>query len=421
MMTHKHSRLIACTLTAILITLMVTMQVAPHASVTGSDWTLRRNQLIVHEWGTFTSIAGKNGAAVEWRPLNGSSDLPGFVYNANGLPEAAGLRHGKRCIKCYSEAIFRMETPVIYFYADRETTVSVRVDFVNGRITEWYPHARMVYAPDKYNLGTPSMIDWGRITVMPGAEENFLTEVKESHYYPARETDAAPIRVCSDKGYNEADQREKFLFYRGIGSFNLPVTARLEGERVVVTNTTKRNIPKFILFENRDGRVGYEIHDPSGGKAEIERPALDQTTDYLARDLVSLLVAEGLYEKEALAMIKTWRDSWFEEGLRIFYIVPRKVTDGILPITIEPAPKELARVLVGRMEVITPEMERAVRQQIAKLKSDSPDIQSVARTIIRKHGRFSEPVLKSILEKTTDMKLRSRIKQIIKTASEATD
>ena len=32
--------------------------------------------LIVHEWGTFTSIAGKDGVALEWRPLNGSSDLP---------------------------------------------------------------------------------------------------------------------------------------------------------------------------------------------------------------------------------------------------------------------------------------------------------------------------------------------------------
>src|SRR3712207_6599477 len=36
--------------------------------------------LVVHEWGTFTSIAGKNGVAIDWRPLNGASDLPKFVY-----------------------------------------------------------------------------------------------------------------------------------------------------------------------------------------------------------------------------------------------------------------------------------------------------------------------------------------------------
>jgi hypothetical protein len=29
-----------------------------------------------HEWGTFTSVAGADGQAVEWFPLTGSTDLP---------------------------------------------------------------------------------------------------------------------------------------------------------------------------------------------------------------------------------------------------------------------------------------------------------------------------------------------------------
>src|ERR1700682_2827814 len=48
------------------------------------------NRLVVHEWGTFTSIAGKDGIALEWRPLNGSSDLPKFVHTIQKLGE--GLR-----------------------------------------------------------------------------------------------------------------------------------------------------------------------------------------------------------------------------------------------------------------------------------------------------------------------------------------
>ncbi|MFZ0038043.1 MAG: hypothetical protein WAK91_11515, partial [Candidatus Acidiferrales bacterium] len=35
--------------------------------------------LTAHEWGTFTSIAGNDGAGVEWTPLSGTKDLPGFV------------------------------------------------------------------------------------------------------------------------------------------------------------------------------------------------------------------------------------------------------------------------------------------------------------------------------------------------------
>lgn len=30
-----------------------------------------------------------------------------------------------------------METPVIYFYTDKDTRVSVKVDFPKGWITEW--------------------------------------------------------------------------------------------------------------------------------------------------------------------------------------------------------------------------------------------------------------------------------------------
>src|ERR1043165_5299162 len=90
------------------------------------------NRLVVHEWGTFTSIAGKDGVALEWRPLNGSTDLPKFVHTIQ--EGAGGIRHfpGKDDIT----ARVRMETPVLYFYSDSETDVSVKVDFPNGKITE---------------------------------------------------------------------------------------------------------------------------------------------------------------------------------------------------------------------------------------------------------------------------------------------
>jgi hypothetical protein len=413
-MISKSLRLIAHVLAIAIVVLIGAIRVAPLVSATDKGSAKAKNRLIAHEWGTFTSIAGKDGAAVEWRPLNGSSDLPGFVYSIDGLAEGKGLRHSLRCFKCNQEALIRMETPVLYFYADRETTISVRVEFSGGKITEWYPQARGVYMGDGFHSG---MIDWGRVTVMPDAQESFPIESGANHYYAARETDAATVRVCSKK----ETQHERFLFYRGVGSFDLPVAAKLEGDKLVVRNTGRENIPQFILFENRDGKIGYRIHDLSSGEEAIERPSLDQTIDSLARDLETALVAGGLYEKEAKAMIKTWRDSWFEEGMRIFYIVPRSATDEILPITIEPAPAELTRVLVGRMEIITPETEQAIQQQVAQLGDSSPDIQSLAAAIIRRHGRFSEPVLKSILEKTNDTKLRWRIKQIIKTASVATD
>ena len=78
-------------------------------------------------------------------------------------------------------------------------------------------------------------------------------------------------------------------------------------------------------------------------------------------------------------MLETWRDSWFEEGLRVFYVLPRAATDAALPLTIDPKPDELVRVLVGRVEVITPELEARV---LADPKS---------------YGRFAEPILRCAL------------------------
>jgi hypothetical protein len=39
----------------------------------------RLDGLTVHEWGTFTSVAGEDGSAVLWNALGCKSDLPRFV------------------------------------------------------------------------------------------------------------------------------------------------------------------------------------------------------------------------------------------------------------------------------------------------------------------------------------------------------
>ena len=74
----------------------------------------------MHEWGTFTSIAGKDGVALEWRPLNGPTDLPKFVHTIQKAGD--GLRH--RQTKLDLVASVRMETPVLYFYSGSEMDVA---------------------------------------------------------------------------------------------------------------------------------------------------------------------------------------------------------------------------------------------------------------------------------------------------------
>jgi hypothetical protein len=45
----------------------------------GSDIVPANDGLVAHEWGTFTSVAGEDGSAVQWAPLSGTPDLPSFV------------------------------------------------------------------------------------------------------------------------------------------------------------------------------------------------------------------------------------------------------------------------------------------------------------------------------------------------------
>lgn len=338
-----------------------------------------KERFVVHEWGTFTSVSDASGKAQVWSPLLGPSDLPDFVYQSKKVRPNSQ----ERCLKC-ELALVRMETPVLYFYADRETKVSVKVDFPQGRITEWFPQARE----------SNRSINWGEFTILPGAEVSFPVSKGESHYYPARETDAAPIRLSRDA----KTEHEKFLFYRGIGNFSLPLTVKLAGDQVTVKNTGQCELAPIILFENRGGRVDWQTLNSFKGEATLPRPTLNQPVESLHRDLEKLLVAEGLYQKEAAAMVKTWRDSWFEEGLRFFYIVPRAATDNILPITISPAPTELTRVLVGRAEIITPEMAAAVQSSARKYLEGTAESRTAAIKMVEPFGRFAQPILQQMME-----------------------
>jgi hypothetical protein len=67
--------------------------------------------LTVHEWGTFTSVAGEDGTTVDWEVLSGKNDLPYFVNNG-----------GYRCAKFSLSASVRMETPVSTSTARRHWT-----------------------------------------------------------------------------------------------------------------------------------------------------------------------------------------------------------------------------------------------------------------------------------------------------------
>ena len=347
---------------AILVVIVATIAVVRVSSQSAAP-----APLTVHEWGTFTSVAGEDGQALQWLPQGGASDLPCFVERS------------KYNIKGSLWGTVRMETPVLYFYAPSDVTVNVKVGFRQGLITEWYPQA-LVGVTNALQPNYEGTIAWPNVKVSPSIPAQFPTEPGASHYYMARATDATPVRYGL--------QTEKFLFYRGVGNFPPPLSAKVDADgKAVVWSSRAGAIGDVILFENRAGAIASSVARGANGRLTLERPVLDDESSAPKRELVKMLVANGLYRKEAEAMVATWSDSWFEEGVRLFYIVPSASVDEILPLQITPAPTAVARVFVGRMELVTPAARATVKR--ALLGDD--------RATLQKYGRFLYPIAERVI------------------------
>ena len=424
-------------------------------SVAGED-----GRFIMHEWGTFTTFSGSDGVFLEYRPLaEEHADLPSFVWDratatGNGSPGFSKRRVFARV---------RMETPVTYFYTDRVRSVDVRVDFPKGMLTEFFPPARKVLpafdpklAFSSGELIGDSSLDWGRIEIIPTDQllpktvnakvrskliEDLVSKLLPSsslndHYGAARDTDSALVRIERDAAFprrsessfqpEPASYFEKFLFYRGVGKFQLPYNATLENDSVALTNNGDLPINSAILIDVEGEKIrAARISSVSAGDS-ISFPEKELLSeDALAALVQQSLIEEGLYEKEAAAMVNTWRTSWFaENGTRILYLVPPKLTDELIPLHISPSPHESLRVLVGRMEVMSPADEQTMTAAVAESAKQrhkfyanekrDPKKQFQIPAAILSFGRMTEAALIRVSKIVRDNAVRTEAQTLIR-------
>ncbi len=325
-----------------------------------------------HEWGTFTGLCGSDGT-----PLNGlyieEEHLPPFVHNIGGnFPEIAyNFGKGLPTDVNLAHVTIKMETPVIYFYSNNPFTADVKVQFTHGLIGQWYPDDSAGVSSIYYNSFGPVLdfgnkqsplsndIEWNAKVLPLNADPNLVIKSGETNTWTApRATDANLVQYKSET--------EKFLFYRGIGNFDLPVNLSFDKQaNLVIKNNYPDMIPYFFVYdkeESGDVKVWFSGAIASGAsKTASPVSASLSANDFNAKlaEFQAALTSAGLYNKESAAMLNTWQTSYFgKTGLRVFWIVPRKFTDNILPLTINPAPDSLNRVLIGRSEILTPQFEK---------------------------------------------------------------
>ena len=345
--------------------------------VLGGSFARGGAKLEVHEWGTFTVVAGSDGVAQRWyEPQRSVSELPKFVRS-----ERAGGKGGG------SMDFVRMETPVLYFYSDQPTPLTVKALFHEGRITERFPpNAPAPQKADdaqadekKYDdallravqqamsepgdmrsafyrvLRTPfeSPMSWKGELVAP---DNLIAAGKipslsgqpGQHYGHAREVPGAwffHATSVEPKSPDEVEQPntdmwEKFIFYRGAGDA-LPTfsASAADEDSVKLTRTDVDDKPSVSFALNVEGKqarwvklpgligTGYiqpkfdergAILQPYGYPnvtAKFSEPLKpqEQIETELGAAMTSALTDAGLSLDEAKAMVATWRDVWFRE------------------------------------------------------------------------------------------------------------
>jgi len=358
--------------------------VAAASSVWGAD-------LVIHEWGTLTTIHAASGKPHSGlNKIDAADVLPDFVHRYE--PEQTRHDPAQRFAKSplvpgRPDVTMRLETPVIYFHpaagTQFESPVDVEVRFRGGILNEFYPAAEASVA-----LDTARIQDKRTAGVLPEAWNfdilnNYVvgslkwTGVRIHDTVVAPLTDnpvwLAPREVQAGSVFvPDAGEGERYLFYRGVANLEALLQTRTASGAVRIAaphvlawlDAPTMTLPAVWLVDVRvDGVVAFREHGAvtvakSKPDAELGHLRRFSEADYKAEggkllraSLKRALLQQGLYSDEAEAMLETWKASYFQKaGLRVFYIVPREWTDYFLPLTFS-VPARVNRAIVGRIDL----------------------------------------------------------------------
>jgi hypothetical protein len=372
-------------------------------------------RLVVHEWGTFLAMNGSDGVT-----------LDGMYHEEHALPAFVHARSRNELRLRTSN--LKGETPVIYFYNDRPVRVRVEVGFPGGVWTQWYPQADFV-GPSLVQTGSllharNGRIGWTVDVVPPSLADSALPPAPTDALWNfARDVEAAYVVAADSTRQGSPREWERFLFYRGLGEATLPLDVSARGGRLPCASNLPEGLRDVYLLRVENNRGAYRYLPSLRCGEEIEQvlptmdgaQAIDRFADTVANDLAARLVANGLYAKEARGMVNTWRTSYFKsDGIRVLFVLPQSWTDRFIPMTIDPKPDELVRVMVGRIELLTPERERAAENAISQLASPDSNVRERAFATLRDQGRYVEPIVRRTMN-TSNEQVRQLCRRLLLT------
>lgn len=396
------------------------------AALVSCSFSMGQPAVVIHEWGTFTSLQNEKGDAIGGINVD-TERLPAFVHNfaPHILPNApAPGSKGLPTPQPRLDVTMRLETPVVYFHlppdAPRPQTLDLEVRFRGGWLTQFYPDAEADI--DGRPVGNRPLEPMPHLSGASADPEVFTAgglawrglQVGVDAAVPVTTSRVwvAPRDVQCDRVTTVKGESEQYLFYRGVGHLDAPLrVSRLDDQQDwlqicgQMRSSSDATIPRLWLVDvAAGGRLAFHGVGPLQiGSAAVPlavRSIFDES-EYTRSSLTTLqdelraaLVADGLFRDEADALLRTWEHSYFrDEGLRLLFLVPREWTDAHLPIRVS-VPGEIRRSMVGRIEIVTPGQREALRQ-LAAIRPDLPDREYFAQAgpAHRRLGRFAAALI----------------------------
>lgn len=392
---------------------------------------------VVHEWGVLDIPA----SAADAVPF----DLPAFVGRPRVVP-----RDEPRMARA----------PVIYVYPSfAPSDCSVQVTFATGGACAWWPLPQATMLAPAPRRPAPAEVEGRRRRMSPEAGGEPLVArslswrlrfgeevdrkvdlrdappgsgappeppaVPEGHWFSfARNVDAPFFESISvGDGESVRSQRENFLFYEGSIEYANPIVVEGTSAEPRIRNAGDHSLLDVAWIEVAGGGVRVRrVGDLGAGAAAPVPAAGDPVAPEAAHgDLVSSLVAAGLYEKEAVAMARTWRPALFErEGVRAIARWPQEVYDRHFPLTVGPIPaRETVRVMLlhrGGVRAVDP---ADLDLWIGRLGSDSFAEREEATRALEAIGPSAADRLRAARDASTDPEASARLDAVLERIASA--
>ncbi len=409
--------------------------------------SLTTNDLVVHEWGVFTSFNQFKDAESHRKKEWGS--LPNFFY------------------KQYPQERLRWipanwNKPVVYFYTkEAPLQLGVTVTFAEGLPVVWWPavvnpvnEGASPYTVEANRARPYRSLTWklwlGHSIPDPRQESRRYEDPKgvawikvkdfelpaDCWLRDARLPGAFPVSVIGNKTEIPEHpmprtldrlETERFLFYDGLA----PMPDYLRCEKIDSTSVTLHNRAKFdirqlFLVDRRTpGKVGLASMDRKDKAFEAGTTLTMQWRKVPSESwpqaglnpVKKSLVDAGLFEAESDALLKIWLSDLFEaDGITLFYILPQDEYDRMLPLTITPAlAGKPTRVGIALHPHVEREPELAARVEALLPDLDDPSFvkRAAASKALLEIGPFAARVLRGELSQSPSAERKRRIEEVL--------